>query len=856
MGAGRVGALLTMIALSGAHAVESGFVPFSISYASTGYAVRAAASSRLIHAYDDRLCAIDGHFYAGNRRVRIWGVNVCYGAGFPTHSEAERIATGLAAAGVNSVRFHHMDARPFPDGIWDSADNRRLSGEALDRLDYFIDQLARRGIYANLNLHVSRSHARALGLPEAGFLPEMDKVAGLFMPVLIDAQRAYARELLSRMNRYRRLVYAEDPAVAFVEISNENSLFMWGAEDILKGLPAPYAAMMRGHYAVWLKTRYGGTDALRRAWAVGAQPLGRNLLANGEMGRRDRSRGLPEAWSMDMHGASTARVSAVSGGIRVDIGRADGTNWHIQVVQGGFPLRAGQFYTLRYRARADAPRSMWVGVLQSHEPWGLLGVARTEGVGSEWAEQAIGFTAASDETNSRVCFGIGGSPESVELGAVRLQPGGIDGLRAEESIDKGTVQLFAPYETAARAQDRIRFLADEERSYFDGMRSFLKADLRCRSLVTGTSVFGPAGLHGQAGMDYVDAHAYWQHPHFPGRPWDAKDWTVEQKAMCERPDESPLFNLAASRVDGKPFTVSEYNHPAPNDAQAECVPMISTFAAAQDWDGVWLFACRYPTNAAERAASPGFFDVAGNPAKEGFLAAGAGAFRDGGVASLIDARIIPIAESSRDGGALGELQGRYGLDLFGVASSRDRKPLLRADVLRARLAVSLDGKRLETGSPGASRDPDRTAVRWNATNGYWAAGRGVLAWAGRARGFDAASGLSLKSPGFAAVMVTAMDGEPFSRTRRVLVTACGRSENTGMTFSSDRRTVGDGWGRAPTLIEPVDASIRLPSLASGAWTCSPLGPDGAPAGRFPFDPSKPLDLKPAHRTIWYLLVRE
>ena len=89
-----------------------------------------------------RLIAREGHFYREGRRVRIWGVNLSFGANFPTHADAEKVAERLAAVGLNSVRFHHMDTARWPRGIWDAADPTTLSHEALDRLDYFIDQLA------------------------------------------------------------------------------------------------------------------------------------------------------------------------------------------------------------------------------------------------------------------------------------------------------------------------------------------------------------------------------------------------------------------------------------------------------------------------------------------------------------------------------------------------------------------------------------------------------------------------------------------------------------------------------------------------------------------------------------------
>src|SRR5688572_7893059 len=57
--------------------------------------------------------AQDGHFYTGDRRIRFWGVNLCFAACFPTHEQADKVAARLARFGVNAVRFHHMDMFKF-----------------------------------------------------------------------------------------------------------------------------------------------------------------------------------------------------------------------------------------------------------------------------------------------------------------------------------------------------------------------------------------------------------------------------------------------------------------------------------------------------------------------------------------------------------------------------------------------------------------------------------------------------------------------------------------------------------------------------------------------------------------------
>ena len=38
----------------------------------------------------------DGHFFTGSSRLKIWGVNLCFGADFPSHEDAEKVAAHVA----------------------------------------------------------------------------------------------------------------------------------------------------------------------------------------------------------------------------------------------------------------------------------------------------------------------------------------------------------------------------------------------------------------------------------------------------------------------------------------------------------------------------------------------------------------------------------------------------------------------------------------------------------------------------------------------------------------------------------------------------------------------------------------
>ena len=827
-----------------AESPPEGMKPFPIPM-DPGLASEIALASQPVPPDGERVAVKDGHFVLGDRRFRVWGVNLCFGACFPAPADADRIAARLAAFGVNSVRFHHMDSAPWPRGILDPADPLKLHPEALKRLDLFIHLLAKRGIRANLNLHVGREASKALGLPASH--PGMDKITGLFMPQLIEAQKRYARDLLDRKNPHRGVRYADDPAVAFVEITNEDSFFMWSSDRDLKELPEPYAGVLAGKWTSWLKARYGDDATLRAAWGKGAEALGEDLLA--DPGFKSYPAGEAEkGWVLEQHAGCSARVVPLEGasGVRIEIGKSDETNWHLQLKHRPLRIEAGKRYTLTFRARADAERDIACMVGQDRSPWGNLGFSSRARLAAEWRSFRFGFDASATEDAARLSFLLSGSGTSVELADVALCPGGREGLKAGESL--GNATLFAEDETAERTLDRTRFLAESEKAYFDGMYAFLKKDLGVKALVTGTIAFGPCGLYGQSGMDYVDAHAYWHHPSFPGRPWDPANWTVEQEAMAARPAEATLPHLAACRLAGMPFTVSEYNHPAPSDFQAECVPMIAAYGAAQDWDGIWIFSYSHRTGDADRRHFDSFFDIDANPSKWGFMPAGAMIFRDGGLSPLGPAARFPLAPAGDVLGALAALHLKSGMDMLrALGGKADAKLLLES---RLEVALSGEGK--------AVQDDSRTRLEWvrdGKEGGYFSAsgpGARVLVTLGPRKGV----GIEVESPVFAAVAVVSLDGRPLEESRAILVTSCGRCENAGMRFSADRRTVGRNWGGPPVAIEPVKGRVSLPS---GAWTCCSLGPDGVPKSKAAMERDgegrQVLVLDPGQGTMWHVARR-
>lgn len=768
----------------------------------------------------------DGHFYTGERRIRFLGVNLSFGGGLPGKEEADRVASRLAKFGVNAVRFHHLDTGTFPDGIRDGAatGTGQLHPEALDRLGYLIARLKARGIYANLNLLVGRPFNAGDGLP-----PEIESVdwkerhvVGFFDAAQQALQREYARQLLLHRNPHTGLTFAQDPAVAFVEINNENGLVHAWLGGQVDRLPAVFRADLRRQWNRWLLGQRATDGFLRGAWGREEEPPGDEQLTNGAFAEGRK------AWEVERHEGAEATTEIVqrketdetspAAWVRLEMVRPGSAGWHVQLTQAGFPLVGGRAYTLAFRARAVPGRSIQVNVGQAHEPWQNLGLAETVNLTEGWQEVRRVFRASSGDERARVSFGgLGGAEAVCELASVSLRPGGVTGLAPGESVERQDLPGFTRATFAERTpeaqRDWLRFLRDLEERYWLGMLRFLREDLRVQALVTGT-ISGCTPPNLTAAMDWVDTHAYFQHPHFPNRPWDAEDWIVENRTMVnERGGTLP--DLALKRVLGKPHAVTEYNHPAPNPRASEGFLLLAAYGALQDWDALYVYSYAHSRHQGwDGRRINGFFDIDQHPTKMATLPAAAALFVRGDVQPAKERIVAALGRETeidllRSAGAWSLVDGRH----VGIP---------REAALVHQAALATEGIPLAEGSlrPEALRLAD---AQWTAdtTQLDWdlrAPNRGVVtvntpqskAVIGFGAGRRFALGEVAIEPGptlqggWTAITLTAMDAP----AKRWLLTATGTAENTGMVWKdSSKSSVGRDWGEAPSRIEGVPATF-------------------------------------------------
>ena len=657
----------------------------------------------------------DGHLVTPEgRRFRIWGVNVTGSACFPSKEDAPVVAAHLARFGINCVRFHFLDSNGsvslFVKG---RDDTRALDSNSLDKLDYFVAELKKRGIYTNLNLNVGRTYRQGDGVKDYEYLG-FAKVVNYFDEQVQMLHKEYARQLLTHRNAYTQADYRHEPAVAIVELVNENSIV-----------------------EAWFSDRL----------------LGKNTRKN------------PGTWT-------------------------------------------------------DITASYADQLTQKYNSW-LRDTLKPEEL------KALHEMAAVAQDNP------------------------IPRLYKAQFKD-------AP---AKWFHTEAAFYMHLEREYFKNMGDYLKNDLGVRSLVVGTSDHnhwntGYPLLASTSQCDVIDGHVYWQHPRYiPDPKTGRQGFSIENTPMVDDPLNSTVVQLSRSAVAGKPYTVSETNHPFPNEYACEGIGIFAAYAAFHDWDGVFLYTFEHKVPAEWGKKMPSHFEIRPDPVKMTNIAVGGCLF--------LRSDVQPAKEIIRRSYSPQEIRE-------GIRSSQ--RPFFTPGFDPA-LAL-----RHTTRIGGFDASAPPTAYPEVEKGDVFISDTGELAWhrGGKNQGLvtiqtDRSQGFigfvrhapePLKNLAatveneFCSIVLTSLEDKPISQASRLLLAATARSANTGMKWNDKRTSLVD-WGTEPTVIEPVRGFLTLRNIdAAGQIEAMALDSGAKAIGR-PLTTERTADGWQIHlgepATPWYLI---
>jgi hypothetical protein len=428
----------------------------------------------------------------------------------------------------------------------------------------------------------------------------------------------------------------------------------------------------------------------------------------------------------------------------------------------------------------------------------------------------------------------------------------------------------------ARVDAMVRFFFELERRYYGQMRGQLK-EIGIKVPITGTNqTFCPASNYADAVNDFMSRNNYWCHPNVHAKPF----FTFRNRAMVnsEIPRVSnPVAEVASSTVAGKPMIVPEFNFPWPIEYRAEGLLLVTAYACLQDWDGLLFFTYNPDRNTLE------WFGNQSDPVRWGEYPAAALLFHRQDVDAARNT--VHVAYSERDVFTAAPSHGRarsspfrflpyiskvrndyfdetYTGDADAVVVPRDPARERYATAPRVVFLAGRAGGEPDAAT-GEKADPIRdyrlfaeAAKQWGLLDyGDFAAlekrytsdtgqlaldhGRGVftvnaprtkaaVGFLGEAGPMDVGAVTIECATPFAAVVVTSLDGLPLGESKRMLVTAVARAENTGQAFTDNKRSVPQR-GRLPVIAEPVRCKLAIP--VPGSAIVYPLDETGKRRGR-------------------------
>ncbi|MCU0389963.1 MAG: hypothetical protein MUE81_02490 [Thermoflexibacter sp.] len=215
--------------------------------------------------------------------VKFWGTNIAGDNPFMPHTEAQTWAKFLAKYGFNAVRFHK-----FTWGATDGKHSTIITDEKWKNFDFLCQELKKTGIYYGW----SHIYGHRLRPNDSTRLLAYQEIANTKFPWShLNASTAslvnFAEDLqnlnieltvnmLNHKNPLTGMRYADDPALSFIELQNEDNIFWSAIEETLKQTPT-YRALLCKKFSEWLLKKYNSQENMEKAWAKEGLKEGEHL---------------------------------------------------------------------------------------------------------------------------------------------------------------------------------------------------------------------------------------------------------------------------------------------------------------------------------------------------------------------------------------------------------------------------------------------------------------------------------------------------------------------------------------------------------------------------------------------------
>lgn len=400
--------------------------------------------------------------------------------------------------------------------------------------------------------------------------------------------------------------------------------------------------------------------------------------------------------------------------------------------------------------------------------------------------------------------------------------------------------------SAARCSDVEKFFADIMRAYYTERIQHLRS-MGVQCAITGSTAFSavqPPAFYSNTQTDFIDVHLYRGHPQ---GGWDLNTkglyiFEEEKTSVLETDKLGLIGDLAAWRVYGYPYVISEWNICPPNQYIAEGTLLMSAYASLGGWHPIQF---AYTSDAAHfenvdngyalplKTTFPGLENPlvsAAHPASAIVFLRNDITEAQTGYYNVIEEEDIHVGmDAGRniwpDSYPFPQTGYRGLLGKSGVAFHTEGKSdgLANDEVLKANADGIYNGsgdKVYDSFTGELSADLTKGVFKLNTRRSQ--AVCGLIG--GKTITLDSVE-LTVENS-YAVMTVTSLTDSDIEDSERILLTAIGRGQNFAQLMSEEGTTILKP-GRAPIMVEQITGDVSLKLSSPAAYTVYSLHSDGS-----------------------------
>ncbi len=386
-------------------------------------------------------------------------------------------------------------------------------------------------------------------------------------------------------------------------------------------------------------------------------------------------------------------------------------------------------------------------------------------------------------------------------------------------IQKAYLELFEKFlkknnivcsNEAERWQRFSKFLIDLQIKNYLRMKAYLIDDLKIKANLSDANFLTPVILSFlREKLDYVDNHAYWDHPSFVKERWRLP-YRYKNISAIKRFAKVPR-EIMPGRIVGKPYMVTEFNYCFPNEFRSEGGVLMGAYAALQDWDGLYRFAYSHSSKGITSKTQIDGFNLVSDPLNMLSEKLGILFFLRGDVKTA--SKVYPYVFGDKSFGKVKDMNSLGGgnfpdkyskLGLYaGIGAVNADEAGQYKNIYNDKIdipEVRSNSVKSSTGELFIDRDKIEFSAITPRSEVFVKSGVGTL------------SGKSLSmtsNGGFCVVGASAMDGSELQNSKKLLVFHLTDVQNNKIKFMTDKKKILLNWGSLPLLMRRGEATVQL-----------------------------------------------